>query len=69
MIVLIEFELEFALNSLTLSVKEHYLALQLSSLVHRDVVLALHTFYCQYATFRHGPDLQDTCQTFPKEEY
>lgn len=48
---------------------KHYLALQLSGLAHTDIILTLHTFYCQYAAFRHRPDLQDTCQTLIRLEY
>lgn len=36
------------------------LALQLSSLVHGDIILTLHPFDSQDASLRHCPDLQDT---------
>lgn len=44
----------------------YYLALQLPSLVHRDIILTLYAFDRQYAPFRHRPDLQDTCHTVRK---
>lgn len=51
-----------------LTEKKYYLALQLSSLVHRDIILTLHSFDSQYAALRHCPDLQDTCQTITQSE-
>ncbi len=47
-----------------LTEEKYYLALQLSRLVHGDIILTLYAFNSQYAALRHCPDLQDTCQTF-----
>lgn len=43
--------------------EKYYLALQLPRPVHSNIILAFYAFDCQYASFRHCPDLQNTCQT------
>ena len=45
------------------ALKRHYLALQQSSPVHRDIVLTLHTFNGKHTALRHSPDLQDSWDT------
>lgn len=53
----------FAIYRLYTDKKRHYLAFQLSSFIHSNIILTLYTLDSQYASLRHTSDLQDACQT------